>query len=84
MKALTEVVTFDRMSTREELKQVLDLLSDVDGTQHEEIWDLPETAGPCDTDAEEAWAEPADSEYSQAAELGTLASMLLGSHERTN
>ncbi len=72
MKALTDVVvTFDRMSTREELKQVLDLLSDVNSTAHEEIWDLPETADPCDIGAEEAWLESVG-EHSQAGRTGDL------------
>ena len=84
MRALTDVATFDRISTREELKQVLDLLSDVGSTIHDELWDLPETAGPCDVYAEEGWADPPGSEHSQAPELGNLASMFLGRHERTN
>lgn len=85
MGAPANVITFDRISTREELRQVLDLLSDVDSRHNHEISDLPETVVLSDDiDAAEAWTEPAGAEHSQAAEMGALANMFLGRHDRTN
>lgn len=79
------VITFDRISTREELRQVLDLLSDVASRHNHEISDLPETVALTDdTDPTEAWTEPDGAEHSQAAEMGALATILLGRQERTN
>ena len=84
IKALPDVVvTFDRLSTREELKQVLDLLSDVNSPRNLEIVDLPEESGDLGPQGE-PWSEMADSEHAQGAELGTLANLFLGRHERTN
>ena len=86
MKALTDVATFDRVSTREELKQVLDLLSDVEGIPNTPLWDLPGMieageVGPPD----DSWADLAGSEeHAELAELATLANMFLERHGRAN
>jgi hypothetical protein len=81
MKAFQDVHTADRISTREELHQVIDLLLDLGDSRA-----APRTAGQLETDFTSAlWDElPADNNQDWLAGLTPVAELFPEDEERIN
>jgi len=77
--------SFDRISTPEELKQVVELLIDLDGPESIELTRVPQPTGSSLPEMQVSWedfgAEEEPSAMSDSAALATLFSRM---HGRTN
>jgi len=86
MKALVDTETFDRMSTREELRQVLELLSDADLAEEYEILDPPDFSDSLPSEGQdEIWSDsPVRVDQAQSCELANLSNLFIERGKRTN
>jgi hypothetical protein len=87
MKEQTDIlVAFDRVSTREELEQVLDLMSDAEISKTSDVLIPPALFGSEEIDSQtEEWFDfTSPDEHAKLADFGSLANLLLVGHERTN